>query len=74
MKRVDSNQEVGDSTLAAVGETSAGGSGGSGQVETFLQKDSLDAELRDVARRVQQMEARGKRMEDLLLQLLEKQR
>lgn len=41
-------------------------------VDTSFSKDSLDAELRTIARRVQEMEARGKRMEDLLLQLLER--
>ncbi|TKY90318.1 hypothetical protein EX895_000316 [Sporisorium graminicola] len=72
LKHADSNQESsaagGASTLAAIGEGSSGG-----EVDTLFNKDSLEAELRDVARRVQEMEARGKRMEDLLLQLLEKQ-
>ncbi|SJX65465.1 related to YVC1-vacuolar cation channel [Sporisorium reilianum f. sp. reilianum] len=67
-KRADSSQEGGGSTLAAIGEAGAGS-----EVDTLFNKDGLDAELRDVARRVQEMEARGKRMEDLLLQLLEKQ-
>ncbi|CDU22040.1 related to YVC1-vacuolar cation channel [Sporisorium scitamineum] len=72
LKRADSSQENSGgagagSTLTAIGE------GGSGEVDTLFNKDGLDAELRDVARRVQEMEARGKRMEDLLLQLLERQ-
>lgn len=40
-------------------------------VHTSTSNNDLSEELRTIARRVQEMEARGKRMEDLLLQLLE---
>ena len=40
-------------------------------VHTSTGNDDLSEGLRTIARRVQEMEARGKRMEDLLLQLLE---
>lgn len=50
--------------MAVIGEDAVG-------LDTSYSKDDLNAELRTIARRVQEMEARGKRMEDLLLQLLE---
>ncbi|KAJ9475391.1 putative Calcium channel YVC1 (putative) [Pseudozyma hubeiensis] len=69
--RSDSNRDArSGSALTAIGE--ATGSSLASDVE-FSSKDSVENELRDVARRVQEMEARGKRMEDLLLKLLEKQ-
>uniref|UniRef100_V5ETU9 Receptor-activated Ca2+-permeable cation channel n=1 Tax=Kalmanozyma brasiliensis (strain GHG001) TaxID=1365824 RepID=V5ETU9_KALBG len=71
LRRSDSNQEAGasGSGLAVIGE----GEGSTGDGDR-LSKDGLDGELRDIAHRVQEMEARGKRIEDLLLQLLEKQK
>ncbi|SNX87554.1 related to YVC1 - vacuolar cation channel [Melanopsichium pennsylvanicum] len=61
------------STLDALDQSGAGASASAGKFDALWSKDSVEAELRDVAKRVQEMEARGKRMEDLLLQLLEKQ-
>ncbi|GAK66767.1 receptor-activated ca2+-permeable cation channel [Moesziomyces antarcticus] len=68
-KRRQRTTEFDAATAAAVAALSEEAS--PERIETSVGSDSLDAELRTIARRVQDMEARGKRMEDLLLQLLE---
>ena len=70
LKRSESTTTAGASGLAAIGERNTSADNAE---MAFSSKDSVEDELRDVARRVQDMEARAKRIEDLLLQLLEKQ-